>query len=1008
VKKLLLVVLSIPLLSIGLMSVALAQTLTQVEPQINHWGGAVGSVAVNPLSPNELLIGTTAGGMYRSVTTGRTWIHLDDFPALTVSFVSFRPGNSEIIIATSGFDTKTARGGAIWRSLNGGLTWERPPESIPPMTDRCPERLSASGISWVPGTDTVWVATDCGLMRSTDAGAHWTQVIVEPMSGGGADIWDHRFHPDRMFAVLAIDAQHVIAGGEGGYYYTNDGRTWRRSADERPNFYCPRGLAVAPGNARLLFRADYDSGRLRYSEDQGITWGDFPGDGLETGNIAPFVRTTTSALGAGWFEIYFGTGVNLKRTTLSTSPAAWRNGGVTWQTASLDHPDPQDLAFHPTTKRPLLLVGDSGALNTEDDGLSWHTVGGGPDGLNALAIYGVAAQRFGVNSLDLSFITWDNWAWSSGDGGLSWNSIPGISEGCNMHGSGTLLGSPADAGIALQSYCRDSQLRGQRGQELSPPDSPPRAESCIRHITFFSSPSDRRPQVLNASYGCEGANVIYDTRPMAGGPWREIMRDSHYPMYGLPQTATNATAAVLFAAYVSTDGRILLARATGIERAGGPSSLTPLAMRNFGSLGVMPWNNVEPVFAVKPDDERVLIAVDKTSETIKRSVNGGDDWQDLDPLTRLVTDDGRLRFYTPDNNTQATVIAFDPDSPDRVVIGTLEAGLLYSTNAGESWRPIFESKKVTHVTAIGFDGHGVAYIGTSGRGLWQWGSDWGVDLSRFPPDMSVWGWIFLNPATGERSHPVAILPVPGPNPLGGVIPVLPVPEPNPFLGVVIARRGYIDDAIMDERGGLTVVVSDTSAIAAYNPNAAYNPEQGAMPTTYSVRQGAMPLTVIASKGEVGFKGCVGCAEAIKQGSRVRAIVYGMGRIRALALGDEAPLPDKLLFAGQSPVVYHPTLELRGGVEAPGLLIAKQGYKITVVGEGFAPSVKGAESAMVRIYLNGQRVADVAPDARGGFSATLELKTRPGPGAVTCTQVTDAGRITRERALMVENLDGQKE
>jgi len=144
--------------------------LIQLKPDTNNWGGLVGSVTVSPRDANLVFIGTGRGGIYKSVNGGRNWDYLENSPAQGISLISFSPSNPDRIIATSVYDTKDSRNGGIWLSRDQGITWITPPGSTPPITARCPERVSAGAISWVPRSNTVWVASDCGLMRSDDLG----------------------------------------------------------------------------------------------------------------------------------------------------------------------------------------------------------------------------------------------------------------------------------------------------------------------------------------------------------------------------------------------------------------------------------------------------------------------------------------------------------------------------------------------------------------------------------------------------------------------------------------------------------------------------------------------------------------------------------------------------------------------------------------------------------------------------------------------------------------------
>lgn len=978
-----------------------AQDLTQIKPNTNGWGGLVSSVTVHPRDPNIIFIGTGRGGLYKSTNGGQNWNYRESFPTQSIQVISFSPSNPDRLIATSLYDTKTSRSGGIWLSTDQGDTWNLPPSSIPPITARCPERVSAGGISWVPKSGTVWVATDCGLMRSDDLGDHWTPpIIVDPATlGAPGDPNDNRVRPDRMFTVLAIDPDHVIAGGEGGHYYMHDGRSWHQSIGARPSFYCPRGLAAAPRNPRLLFRADYGSEYLQYSADQGITWQNFPSPDLVASNAGPFVRATGSPLGPNYFEVYFGTGYDLKRTTLQYDVSTWSS--ATWQTTVLDHhPDPQDIGFHPRTGRPLLLVGDFGVMKSADDGATWFCVGADRAGLNALEIRSVGVQDFPTLSSrpDLTFVTWHNNAWNSTDRGVTWIDrgigASGIGEGFGIHTSGPALNDPNDAFVSLRPLGESADLYGRGITALPAPFAPPR--NCHKDIIFYNNPLNGRPYILNASYGrndphgCEGVTVIYDQRDVRGTTqWQEVARGNsgeageylHVAnVYGSPQIAVKGARASLYQCYVKAgSGVLLLSKVSNINRAGGASPSMP-AMEDFGSISVMTNNNKAPVFAVKPDDDQVLIAPDRTYSLMKMSTDGGEHWTPMDLLTRLVTDDDRLRFETiaVGGNSQATVIAFDPYNTNRVLVGTMESGLLLSMDGGNSWERLPDSESIPSILDIAFARNGTVYIASAGRGLWKW-----EQRSVFNRPDLLYAWLCLGDCTGKLMHDPARNAE------------VPIKEIGPASRHIIARKGYITNFFFDER-------AQQLTLLATNPDSII---------TYKGKGDNLPLQVLASEKSDKHQNCPACNQDAEKGLGVKVLVIeGSKVVGYMAAGkDKREIPDKIMFGNEMLPDYKPSLLLDGVSRAPGYGSALQGSMVTVKGSGFAPTFSDKETPQyVTVYLNGQPMREhLETDGKGTFELSIELKTVPGDGIIYCVQQTGSGRITAKQIIMILNHDGKK-
>ncbi|MEA2342087.1 MAG: hypothetical protein QOF63_256 [Thermoanaerobaculia bacterium] len=721
---------TIPFLTLALLSVAMPvanaqvfiDVLEQVTPAQVPFGGLTESLAVNPTDIHDVIAGTGRGGMYRSHDSGAHWSYVASFPADQVLYVTFCPTDANVILASTYGNRRIARDSGVWRSTDGGKTWSQPPTSLVPVSDRCADRSGAYGISWL-GTR-VWVGTECGLLQSNDRGATWTNTTFEGISSS-----------DRIYAVTAIDAQHIVAGGAGGYFYMHDGATWHASEGAAPNFLCVRGLAVSPVEHSLLFRADWEIKRLQYSEDGGITWRNYPQEILLT-NMPPFVRTAGIPGSTISFELYVGDGKNLWHGRIQKFGSRWILSPLTQ--LAIAHYDPGDLLFYPVTERPYLLAGDGGVMNTKDGGQSWQMVGAGPAGLNALEVYGVTVQNVEkpTKRTDVAFTTWHNETWVSSDGGSKWNQI-GPDEASGMSASGPKLNDGSEEWIAMQPWTGSGEIYAALLAGTVPLAPHVRhGNVCYQTSAFFLNPADGKWNVITASRDCEGSGVIYDRRTPGSDSWKELARSSAGTFLGFPRVAVREKSVTLYQFATKdggdflvkmnvTDGNVIRSAAM---RDFGPSvtvgeGVRALKMSGTGSVAHSGYNLFEPVWAVKPDDERVLIAAETVNGRMMMSTDGGDDWTDLPELTDLVTNKGALQFQSAFNRppeAQVTTIAFDPYDTNHIVVGTMSAGLFHSRNGGASWLRVRSSDAIPNITSVAFSEDRTVWIGSGGRGLWTW------------------------------------------------------------------------------------------------------------------------------------------------------------------------------------------------------------------------------------------------------------------------------------------------
>ena len=123
------------------------------------------------------------------------------------------------------------------------------------------------------------------------------------------------------------------------------------------------------------------------------------------------------------------------------------------------------------------------------------------------------------------------------------------------------------------------------------------------------------------------------------------------------------------------------------------------------------------VFGVDPSNPDHLLAGDVITETMKASVDGGLTWFAVDPLTTAVSDTGRFRVAIA-GVPFVTAIDWDPTNSCHILVGTMQNGVIRSSDGGRSWKRIDGSTVATYITSFYFPPSGDVWMSTYGRGLW--------------------------------------------------------------------------------------------------------------------------------------------------------------------------------------------------------------------------------------------------------------------------------------------------
>jgi len=335
--------------------------------RLGSWpGGTVQGIALSPhFERDRLALAATGAGLFRSADGGVTWQRAGEMGYIAIRCAAFAPSGAAFAATQAGALMHSTDGGVRWQALNAWAFGPINALALPPSQN---------------GEATIFAATDEGIFRSMDGGASWQSANFGLLD---VEILCLACAPD--FA----ESEVVWAGSANGGLYRsrNAGRAWREAGHGLPDAAVQCIIVAESG-----VLAGTESGLFRLAN--GATWLPYGLPGLEVNDLIVCNDTLLAGTTQGVFrnegEKWQATEVQEPTLALagmangvilvgSVREGIWRSadGGRTWQIAH------EGLAAHtpPLAVRAcsgaFLLADAVGSIAFSEDGVAWRPVATG-------------------------------------------------------------------------------------------------------------------------------------------------------------------------------------------------------------------------------------------------------------------------------------------------------------------------------------------------------------------------------------------------------------------------------------------------------------------------------------------------------------------------------------------------------------------------------------------------------------------------------------------------------
>jgi len=326
--------------------------------------------------PGVYYMGTTGGGIYKTVNDGISWKNVSDgfLETGTVGALAVSEHNPNVVVAGMGEHAArgvmTSMGDGVYRSTDAGKSWthigldesRHIGDVVIHPDDHEVVFVAAQGAQFGPGGER-------GVYRTTDAGKSWERTLYVNETTGCVSLVMDMNNPLVLYAAM-WDHQRkpwtMISGGPGsGLYKSSDGgTTWNKTADGLPEAFGKAGISVSRANSEVVYsviEAEGEEGGVYRSGDGGDSWSQVSKDRV---NIA-----------RSWYYMEIFADPQEENTVYVANAPVMKStdGGKSWKRVGTPHGDNHHLWIDPNNNQRMVNSNDGGANVSNDGGKSWSS-----------------------------------------------------------------------------------------------------------------------------------------------------------------------------------------------------------------------------------------------------------------------------------------------------------------------------------------------------------------------------------------------------------------------------------------------------------------------------------------------------------------------------------------------------------------------------------------------------------------------------------------------------------
>ena len=332
--------------------------------------GRVNAAAYDPTSATTLYLGGAEGGLWKSTDGGQTFASLGDtWQFECVSSIAIDPSNhNNIYVGTGDFPGWNSFSNGIEKSTNGGATWTN--YGSAQFGNSCISSIivdptNPSIVTITTGDGGYQVEADGAVWRSVDGGKTWNTVISTVNSWSSAVISPSDNGTYHYYVAGSLGGTQLIERSD------NQGATWTSLAPPTGLSSGAWSLATSPTSPKTVYFFAPNSGAVYKSTDMGGTWTNISGN---LGSIGAFGQNDYNyyiSVGTvnGADDVFIGQ-LDIFETT---------NGGTSWSSVlhtytgnDLAHTDQHCMTINPKNPNDMLIGNDGGAYRGTRTSGTWN------------------------------------------------------------------------------------------------------------------------------------------------------------------------------------------------------------------------------------------------------------------------------------------------------------------------------------------------------------------------------------------------------------------------------------------------------------------------------------------------------------------------------------------------------------------------------------------------------------------------------------------------------------